>query len=67
MGEFGTQPRTITLSRASSPDGAKPTITALDEQQIPGGGGTTSSTSVPNPASIPANLRWALPLLPADF
>jgi len=67
MGEFGTQPRTITLSHASSPDGTKPTISVLDEQQIPGGSGTTSSTSVPNPASIPANLRWALPLLPADF
>jgi len=61
------QPRTITLTHAGSPDGTKPMISVLDEQQIPGGGGTTSSTSVPNPASIRANLRWALPLLPADF
>jgi len=67
LGEFGTQPRTITLTRASSPDGTKAAITMLDEQQIPSGGGTTSTTSVPNPASIPANLRWALPLLPSDF
>ncbi len=67
LGEFGTQPRTITLSHVSSPDGTKTTISLLDEQQIASGGVTTSTTSVPKPASIPANLRWALPLLPSDF
>jgi hypothetical protein len=67
LGEFGTQPRTVTLSRATSPDGAKPTITLLDEQQASNGGGTASTTSVPDAASIPANLRWAVPLLPQDF
>jgi hypothetical protein len=68
LGGFGTQQRTITLSRTTSPDGSRQMISVRDEQRSPAGPGSmTSMSSIPSTGALPPNLSWAQSLLPPDF
>jgi hypothetical protein len=63
LGGFGTQQRTITLSRTTSPDGSRQMISVRDEQRSP----TGSMSSMSSADALPPNLGWAQSLVPPDF
>ncbi|HWA09443.1 MAG TPA: sigma-70 family RNA polymerase sigma factor [Opitutaceae bacterium] len=67
LGDFGTQQRTVTLTRGTSPDGNKSAINIQDKQDNPNGGFDSAAFTAPNAESIPSNLHWALNLVPPDF
>jgi RNA polymerase sigma factor (sigma-70 family) len=67
--EFGTQQRTITFSRATSPDGTQPMITVRDAMENANGLGPSAQTYFlpADGVSFPMNLHWARTLVPPDF
>jgi len=65
--EFGTQQRTITLTRQTSPRGTVSGYTLQDEVRIPDGENSTLAIGFVDASTINPRFRWVIPLVPQDF